>query len=428
MKAHFNLIKEDRKALVKALVKITGHEADYQGAPSFAFAVGGYVVDRAGTVDFGGEDRDTVFGLLGQLFKDGFVYEGDVEEDSALAESGDTPADGDAEHCETAPDGDSGRLSISMPMFAIDTPLFNVEKLIAAKAWILKKMAGTDSLPIERDERHLRFPWFKPDASAEEVEAYTHLIVRLCETAIMKQRVTASERQLGDGDNEKFKARCFLLSIGFIGDEYKQARKVLLSPFSGSGSHRAGDGKKAAPTGATATDSGGDSAAGVAVHEGTEPAQNAENASAPLRCGECDHHCYFTEGLLRTSAGDIVDTSSRTPDKYTHYCLNTPRGFRKIKHANDWSGCETAPKWCPLNAAKTAGSGGESAEAVHAREDGSEAEDAPTGGGNGAYCDCLACGNSMSEPAAEGEGSDKLFCVVKQAYVSDNGFCDEFNS
>lgn len=41
--------------------------------------------------------------------------------------------------------------------------------------------------------------------------------------------------------------------------------------------------------------------------------------------------------------------------------------------------------------------------------------------------DCLACSNSMSEPVENAGEADKLFCVVKQEYVSENGCCDEFN-
>lgn len=41
--------------------------------------------------------------------------------------------------------------------------------------------------------------------------------------------------------------------------------------------------------------------------------------------------------------------------------------------------------------------------------------------------DCLACSNSMSEPAENDEDSDKLYCVVKQAYVTEDGFCDDYN-
>jgi hypothetical protein len=54
----------------------------------------------------------------------------------------------------------------------------------------------------------------------------------------------ATERELADGDNEKFKARCFLLALGFIGKEYSQARKILLAPMSGNGSFKTGNTKK----------------------------------------------------------------------------------------------------------------------------------------------------------------------------------------
>jgi hypothetical protein len=104
-------------------------------------------------------------------------------------------------------------------------------------------MTGADALPVLRDESRLRFPWFSRESTPDETDAYSLLIERLCATAKEKQRVTASERPLTDGDNEKFKARCFLLSLGFIGKEYAAARKILLAPMSGNGSHKSGDGK-----------------------------------------------------------------------------------------------------------------------------------------------------------------------------------------
>ena len=46
-----------------------------------------------------------------------------------------------------------------------------------------------------------------------------------------QKRVTAKENE---PDNEKYAFRCFLLRLGFIGDEFKAARKILLRNFSGS--------------------------------------------------------------------------------------------------------------------------------------------------------------------------------------------------
>ncbi|MDR1322234.1 MAG: hypothetical protein LBK56_12575 [Gracilibacteraceae bacterium] len=256
MEIRFNLAKEARRALIKAVSEIMGEDALYQGAPSFAFKVGGYTVDRYGTLS--GDDLPEA--LLGALAARGFVcgeYGGDVNHESeGAAPSGPEEA---AEVMEngsgaaavidnagvTATASGEGRLSIDRPVQDV-TPdaVHNLERLVAAKAWVFKKMTGTEELPIERLEGRLSFPWFAPDSSVAEIGAYSCLITRLCETAKAKKRVAATERPPGPGDNEKFKARCALLALGFIGAEYAEARKILLAPFSGSGSHKSGSGRK----------------------------------------------------------------------------------------------------------------------------------------------------------------------------------------
>ena len=99
------------------------------------------------------------------------------------------------------------------------------------------------------------------------------------------------------------------------------------------------------------------------AHVSAEVARKDAEAALLFKCGECPHHCYYSEGQLLTGAGDVVDTSGRAPDKYTHYCLKSPSGFRKLKHATEWSGFETAPKWCPLHAASVGASVADSADA-----------------------------------------------------------------
>ena len=61
------------------------------------------------------------------------------------------------------------------------------------------------------------------------------------EFAKTAKRVTAKEK---DTDNEKYAFRCFLLRLGFIGDEFKGARKILLSRLSGSSAFKSGKAKE----------------------------------------------------------------------------------------------------------------------------------------------------------------------------------------
>ena len=48
MRINYNVTGADRKALVRAMVELLGEPPVYQGAPSFAYAVGSYIVDKDG--------------------------------------------------------------------------------------------------------------------------------------------------------------------------------------------------------------------------------------------------------------------------------------------------------------------------------------------------------------------------------------------
>lgn len=94
-----------------------------------------------------------------------------------------------------------------------------------------KKALGLTELPIELLDDRIAFPWFQTMPSPDEVKAYTHFIAALCEMSKNQKRITATAKEV---ENEKYAFRCFLLRLGFIGNEYKQERKILLRNLSGS--------------------------------------------------------------------------------------------------------------------------------------------------------------------------------------------------
>ena len=136
------------------------------------------------------------------------------------------------------------RLTIEVPLDGF-TPekLDNLAKLVTAKASLLKEALGTDDLPIKQTADTLLFPWFRGESAidGDHADAYAKLVSLLCKTAVEKKRVTAKEKDV-DG-SPKYAMRCFLLSLGFIGEEYKKARKILLSKLEGNSSWK--NGKKA---------------------------------------------------------------------------------------------------------------------------------------------------------------------------------------
>ena len=80
-------------------------------------------------------------------------------------------------------------------------------------------------------EDRIVFPWFRGTDSAH-IDAYATFICALCETALRKKRVTATQQPTGV--NDRYRLRCFLLSLGMIGEKYTLARRLLIGPMEGS--------------------------------------------------------------------------------------------------------------------------------------------------------------------------------------------------
>jgi hypothetical protein len=213
MEVKFNVAGEARKALVKAAGEALGWEPVYKGAPSFAYVVSNITISRDGTLSWDERtDEAAMRNLFGRLREMGFV-----------------PAEE-----ETDPD----TLTIEMPLAGFtDTALENLDRLIAGKASLIKKAIGADSLPVERTETTLKFPWFKFGIDGATVAAYSRFIGALCAAAKEQKRVNAKEKPV---ENEKYAFRVFLLRLGFVGEEYKAARKILLKNLSGNSAFKSG--------------------------------------------------------------------------------------------------------------------------------------------------------------------------------------------
>ena len=342
MRIHYNITGASRKTLVTAISEELNAPMKYLGAPSFAYEVGGYHIDKAGTIT-GTDNRDLIADLQGlhsfvavteeydahpdiDQHNPGRYADLDVPPTEAMMKQADAWMEGQPayeelhmtereelglgrEHREDC-QGENGmqasdtpesytyqaelsdpdcpdrmeiffaendedaiwqaqafctgeivllelflldddykvirnveikpeRLVIQMPLTGF-TPekLDNLCKLVRAKAPLLKTALGAKDLPIRQTAETLDFPWFRFSEDSDEVNAYTTLVSLLCKTALEKKHVTMKEKAV-EG-SPKYAMRCFLLSLGFIGDEYKAARKILLSKLEGSTSRKHG--------------------------------------------------------------------------------------------------------------------------------------------------------------------------------------------
>jgi hypothetical protein len=245
MIAHYNLRSTSRKELAIAVSEIMNTPLEYKGAPSFDYAVGDFTIGKYG--ELSGELTQELLDTLAERgFVDpesgrAFILEELMEEPVELYIPELAPQrnyDCDYYYDGPSPNDAPERLTIEMPMEGFnETSLTNLERMIASKSELIKKAIGSDELLIEKTDTTIKFPWFSSEATGDEVNAYSHFVSALCKVAKEHSRVTAKEKPV---ENEKFAFRVFLIRLGFVGNEYKVARKILLKNLAGNSAFKNG--------------------------------------------------------------------------------------------------------------------------------------------------------------------------------------------
>lgn len=176
----YNVTSKARKRLVEDVSTALNTIPRYLGTPTMSYQIGDCLLDRKGTL--------------------------------------------------TIPDT-ADRLTISIPRDTLDdTQLAVLRQIIASREPLLKRAFLAENLCIEATDDQIGFPWFGFTQDVDEVNAYTEFVAKLCDIAQRQKRVMPTT---ADTDNDKYTFRCFLLRLGFIGSEYKAARKVLLKNLPG---------------------------------------------------------------------------------------------------------------------------------------------------------------------------------------------------
>lgn len=216
----------DRKPFVKLISEFLGVTSKYLFTPTYAFQIGEhYLVTRDGDLSIGEEaDREEQEMLLEYLAEEGFVPNGVLEEQNVENEPEEKK--------------EIERLEISIPDEGFsEQAISNLENLVKSKGSLIAKALGqTELAPVQIENGKIIFPWFE-NADAENIGAYTHLVAALGKMAKEQKRINAKEKAV---DNEKYAFRCFLLRLGFIGDEFKADRKILMKNLSGSAAFKSG--------------------------------------------------------------------------------------------------------------------------------------------------------------------------------------------
>ena len=299
MTIHCNVTGAERKRLAQMLGEITFTEPVYMKAPTFAYVIGNYHIDKDGTIECSDDvAQEAVLLVIEKLKEQGFTPE--IAEDTAPAETpaetpdvapeaepegipedeateadvgaetpdvaapeaetsdeaeqpeSDAPNEDDAQPDEEQDesessedsesdevitgDADNSRLAVSIPRAKLaDDALDRLRTIVSNKEELFKRALLTDALPIKVTEDEVSFPWFTLIGIDGEAAAYTQFITALCQMATEQRRVLDKPY---DGDNDRFTMRIFMVRLGMKGPEFALARKLMMRRLSGNSGWR----------------------------------------------------------------------------------------------------------------------------------------------------------------------------------------------
>ena len=215
----FTLESKQKPKLAQEIGNILGTAPHYERVPSCAYGIAGYRLDKEGVLHLPeGTEKETVEDLILQLRERGFQDDAEITEEVPVQQD---------------------KLTIVISRESLtDIALENLQKITANKQTLFQRAFRTDSTEIEITEEKINFTWFPYTADGDEITAYTQFISRLCDMARDAKRVSSKPTET---DNDKYAFRCFLLRLGFIGKEYKTARKILLRNLTGNSAFRYGE-------------------------------------------------------------------------------------------------------------------------------------------------------------------------------------------
>lgn len=219
----FNTKNMDRGSLARQIGKILGRDVKYLRVPTCNYDIGGCILDKEGRFYPTDDVEDVMLQAIAELLHGKPIMDEGSKTNRQPEEQQDIPQESRNENGALC-------VSVSASLFD-DKSLENLQNIVNGKSTLLQHAFGIEQLEIIISETKISFPWFPLPSNADAVAAYTAFISQLCDLARKVKRVSLKDKEV---DNEKYAFRCFLLRLGFIGDDCKLYRKILMQNLTGN--------------------------------------------------------------------------------------------------------------------------------------------------------------------------------------------------
>ncbi|MFA6845923.1 MAG: hypothetical protein WCR02_09365 [Sphaerochaetaceae bacterium] len=125
---------------------------------------------------------------------------------------------------------ETNELVVKVPRGSMtDAQVENLKLIVEKKAVVLKKAFLTENITIIEEDGNLGFPWFTLTGDEKESMVFMRFVTKLLALAKKTRRVNSGPAKTVP--NESYAFRCWLLRLDYIGDEYKEDRKILMRNF-----------------------------------------------------------------------------------------------------------------------------------------------------------------------------------------------------
>lgn len=225
----------ERKQMAQIISKVTGSPVKYAGPPSFAYETGAYHIDRNAKIT--SPVDHTLQQVMSTLKEKGVTTQGD----GAISIAMENHSGASLRNLVNLISSKESLLQKSLDRTKGIIPTDTVTHLNSVRLETVRDyieaMAGTDSGDIQFDfeSETINLCFFNATLEYEEMKAHLELSKALIEQAKKLRYTSYLQKEV---DNEKYAFRCFLLRLGFIGDDLKTERKWLLSKLTGDGSFK----------------------------------------------------------------------------------------------------------------------------------------------------------------------------------------------
>ena len=242
----------DRKEIIETLEEYTGIKAKYLGAPSFAYQIlineKSYTIDRFGKITLEGMEVE-IEALINETITEKEVAAQELaQENEALELEITIPMEG---HTGATLRNMLNMLYSKQPIikriFKIEDDILkadfitelnkvNIQTIEEFRSEIARNQEiGCNGIEFDFTDNTITFKLVKTLQESDKLEAYTQFISLLSQSA--KGLKHASPKPTAT-DNYRFTMRTWLIRLGFVGNEYKKARRLLLENLEGNGAFR----------------------------------------------------------------------------------------------------------------------------------------------------------------------------------------------